>query len=770
MNFSNPDSSIGNLGRNNNYSYQRFNNSNNMPTKSLQQTNYGNTECLTNQNLIQDNKGYICTQSPYYNENQLLIDNRFINPDVSIYSTGNNKIDERRDIKRENISTKNVTNQRIYGKDIEKYKQQLTVQDRVTRINIDSRHRNKTPINTYEENIYNLTNPITTIKDSNNIIINHINHPFRLEDKIAISNVQSTKVRLINPLEITKGIEYIKIRQPHNFFEGYDKYDDIYVEISGIKGNTRNYSFINNQIPIILLNKTHKIFFKRTETDDIDSNFYYIKIPITPLENYDDRLNSPFDNIVITEFINLNGIPLNLINADYPLNINRRQGFHIITNITANSYTINLRTRSIINQENIGGNIIIRKIIDSKEGFPDPNNYKISLKKTFRNVTKIQLISSEFPNTISQIVKFQESSPFSDNINTTRNDKLYWQNAEDGDYLYSIEIDSGNYIPQTLATHIENKIATIDRVNLITSVEDDPVNNKIINILQHKANIDINESTSVVSIRLFKEDIIRKNLTIEENPNDEDKPIIRINHKNHFLQVGDKIIISNALGTNGIESDIINREHEIIEVINKDNYKIILPTTNIYDNIGDTKGGVAVNILSPLHFRMFFDKDDTIGNLLGFRNVGDNSSITPFVTEVRNNIPYENSIPENDVGNIPPSRTDNYIQNGILNFNRIPYFILQSNISENSLTTGNITNILAKILVDGDKNEILYNTFVTLEREFEKPISEISNIEFTLLTPDGELVDFSNIDHSFTIEIIEKISNPTQYSSITGLI
>jgi hypothetical protein len=743
MNFSNPDSSIGNFGRNNNYSYQRYNNSNNTPTTSIKQSDIkypiGNSQCLTNQNFIQDDKGYICSQTPYYDQNQTLTTNRFINPDIS---TSNEIINEIINERNEEIFTKNVSNQKIYGKDIEKFKQQLTVQDRITRINIDSRHRNKTPINTYGEDTFYLSNVISTFKDSNIITIFQPNHPFQLEDKISIINVQSIKTKLINPLEITKDINFIKIKQPHNFFEGYDKYNDIYVKISGIKGNTRNYSFINNQIPIILLNKIHKIYFKRSNTDDIDPNFFFIQIPINPLQNYIDGIDSPFDNIVLTEFQNLNGIPLNLINADYPLNIDKRQGFHIITNTTNNTYTLNLKTRSILNQQNIGGDIIIRKIIDSKEGFPNPNNYIISMKRTFRNITKIQLISSEFPNTISQIVKFQDSTPFSDTINTSKNDKLYWQNAEDGDYIYSIEIDSGNYTPLSLASHIQDKINLVQRVNLLTSIEDDPENNKIINSPFHQSIIDINESTSVVSIKLFKKDIIKRNLTIEENQDDPDKPIILINHKNHFLQVGDKIIISNALGTNGIKADIINNEHIITQVINKDNYNIILPSVNLFSDIEDTKGGVSVTILSPLHFRMFFDKDDTVGNILGFSNVGDKSSITPFVTEVRNNIPYENSIPENSVGNISPSRTDTYIQNGILNFNTVPYFIIQSNISENSLTTGNITNVLAKILLDGNKNDILYNTFVTLEREFEKPISEMSEIEFTILNPDGELVRF----------------------------
>lgn len=737
----NSDSSIGNLGRNIKYPFNKYNNYSVSPSNKNNNNisqEPKNNSCLTNQNYIQNNKGYICSSNDFYNNNKLHYNNKYIDQ--------SNDINERREIDAKDVTTKNITYQRLYKDDIDNYKKQITIQDRVTRVNIDSRNRTISPINTYDTQIYELKNAISLTIDSNIMTIQHLNHPFRREDKISLNNVQNEIITLKNPIEITKNSNFIKIKQKHNFFEGYDKYNTIHVIISGVKGNTLDYNFINEQIPITLINKTHQVFFKKSETDDIDPNFYYIKIPITPLENYQDGTN--FDNIIKTQFLNINSVPTNLINADYPINLNRRQGFHIITDVTSNSYNILLKTQAVLSGEKLGGNqIIVRKIIDTSQGFPSPNNYIISLPRTFRNITKIQLVSSEFPNTIPQIVTLQESSP---------NNKLYWQNAEDGDFLYSIEADVGSYDTTSLIKHLENKISQVPRINLPTSF--------------HQANISINESTNIVSIKLFKKNILVKALAVENNPDNKYQPIIRINHPNHFLQVGDVIIISNALGTNKISADVINTEHIVNSVINKDTYTIILPSTNLFDNITNTLGGVNINILSPLHFRMFFDREDTLGNILGFRNVGQINSITSFVTEVRNNIPYENNIPENSVGNIPATRTNIFIQNSVVNFNRVPYFNIQSTISENSLTTNNITNVLAKILTDGEKNKVLYNTFITLERDFERPISELNELEFTFLTPDGDLVEFLDIDHSFTIEIIEKTSNPTRFSTITGLI
>jgi hypothetical protein len=767
MNFNDNDQSIGNQNKNTNYSFNQFSNSKNSSTNNTplnlssgknKTVYYPNNQCLTNQNFIQDDKGFICSNKPFYNNQRLFYKNKFTDPNVGeqAYNT-----DEFREIDREDIITKNNVNQLINERESEDYKNQLSIHDRITRINIDSRHRTISPVNIYDQEIITLNSALTLTADSNVLIVTQPGHSFRREDKISMQNVISTKLTLKNPLVIRKGDVFVKINQPHTFFENYDKYDTTFITLSNIRGNTRNYEFINNQIPVNLLNKTHQIFFTRDATEDVDPNFFFIQLPIVPLDDYDDVTDSPSANIIQSNIINLNGVALNLLNADYPLNIDRRQGFHIITNTTTNTYQITLRTQAVESGTGLGGsNIIIRKILGSKDGFPEPNNYTIPLKRTFNNVTNIELVSSEFPNSTTHIIKFPEAQ---------RNDRLYWENAEDGSNLYFIEIDPGNYTHESLAVEIENKFKLVQRVNLITDDEDE-INRPIENVEFHRADVEIDKSTSIISIKLFKEDILDRNIDLEENDTNANKPFLRINHKNHFLQISDKIIISNALGTDGIPANIINTEHDVHTVINRDNYLVLLPAVNRDVGILETQGGVAVSIKSPLHFRMFFDRDDTLGEILGFLNVGEKNSTTPVTTEVRNNIPYERDIPEDSVGNISEGTTETFVQNGVVDLNKDPYFLIQCSVCENSLSTGQITSILAKILADGEQNQILYNTFVTLERKFEKPISVLNELTFTILNPNGEPVNFLNENHSFTIEIIEKISNPTIVSSITGLI
>ena len=47
-------------------------------------------------------------------------------------------------------------------------------------------------------------------------------------------------------------------------------------------------------------------------------------------------------------------------------------------------------------------------------------------------------------------------------------------------------------------------------------------------------------------------------------------------------------------------------------------------------------------IYAPNIFRLRFDKSDTLGNILGFRYAGKNTSITNYETTITNNESYYN--------------------------------------------------------------------------------------------------------------------------------
>ena len=44
-----------------------------------------------------------------------------------------------------------------------------------------------------------------------------------------------------------------------------------------------------------------------------------------------------------------------------------------------------------------GSNVYIGKVINTIEGYPDANNYTIDLKKSFTNIVRIEMVTSEIP-------------------------------------------------------------------------------------------------------------------------------------------------------------------------------------------------------------------------------------------------------------------------------------------------------------------------------------------------------------------------------------
>ena len=107
------------------------------------------------------------------------------------------------------------------------------------------------------------------------------------------------------------------------------------------------------------------------------------------------------------------------------------------------------------------------KIINSIIGYPDADSYVINLKKTFNNVVKIELVSSEFPYVDIVIKK-------------GFNDKLYWKHIEDGDIIYSVQLDDGNYTQQTLIDNIKEKMNKLERFGSTTTNK--KYNNFVINL------------------------------------------------------------------------------------------------------------------------------------------------------------------------------------------------------------------------------------------------------------------------------------------------
>lgn len=631
-----------------------------------------------------------------------------------------------------------------------------------SRVNIDSGDRNKSPQNKLENTPSILgSNPLSFTSDSQVLRITHPQHGRILEDRIILQNAVSRFVTLKNPFSLEAGSDFLRIEHPnHGIVSGEDRYNDLKITISGARGNTRTYTYINN-IPVNVINKTHKLFLRRTETDSIDPNGYYIQLPLAADVNFNDTDND-ITNRVEVKFLNIAGVPLNEINANFPLNINQITGFHTITNIVdEDTYEVELSSNASITTTGGGNNVLICLVVDFVEGFPDPNNYKIRLERTFYNVKKIKLISTEFPNT-EKVIKDQPEN--------RANNKLVWQNLDDGDQIYSLAITPGNYDKTSIVAEIKEQWENVQRVNLpqVENIED---GNRPVEIFQfHRIDMTIDDATDIVQFKSFNSTIIDKPITISPETFSDTNTRIVVNHKQHMLEVGDTIVIESAIATDGIPADVLNAEHTVEETRGADDYIIRLPKFNPIADTTPTGGGVAVNILSPLMFRMFFDGSDTLGDILGFRNVGEPNAITPFEIIVANNKPYEQDFFQNEVGN-ETGNTEETVQNNIVNLTGADYILMTCAAFDNSYNTGPVTNVFAKILLTDVPGTVLFNQFVQLAYEFEEQVPAMSEIEYTFRNKNGDLVDFNNMDHSFTIEIHEnnnELEN-TKISSRTGI-
>lgn len=604
---------------------------------------------------------------------------------------------------------------------------------RISRVNIDSRYRNVETKNILDDKITYLgDNPLTITSGSNVVRVTHPNHEYTKEDKIVMQGVQGDFVNLRNGLTLLKDSNFIRIN--HNNHQQYSSLDtdNLYIIISGVIGNKIKSTSLQN-IPINEINKKHKIYFKRVVSDIPNNNFYYINIDTFADSDLDYNLSD-----INIYFLQLGGIPVNELNANYPVSTNQINGYHIVSNIIdKNTYEIISSTPCNItqNSKSVGGNKCwVARVVDFIEGYPSNNYYKISLKKTFYNVKKIRLISTEFPNTERVIKSYPENK---------RNNMLYWQISNDGNEVYSIEVTPGNYTVMTLKEELESKIRQIERPTLVF------LNNNIVNQNYYYdtyiiPSVDIKSETDTFTLKLYEKVIVQKPFTLINTIESDGFRRMRVFHPNHKLVNGDIITIDNASSTENVPADILNITHTIEKVLDKDNYQIKLSRYNELES-DVTNGGNAVNITYLLKFRLLFDRPGTIGRVFGFSDVGKSSSVTGFNKGITNNTLYENSVTLTTEQNIINLSGDNYI-------------LMSSPLFKESYSSGQIDGVFAKLLLASDPGTVMFNQFVQLGEGFSVPINSLSEFEVSFFDPSGDLFYFNNIDHSYTLEIYEDVS------------
>lgn len=697
-------------------------------------------------------------------------------------------------------------------------------------VNIDSMHRNTIPYGVYD-NITQLNDKsILFTRNSSNVKIYNIGHTYLINDRVSLSNITGKTIKLMTygyvnldmeniesgelstnkikqtTFEFIPNTPYMKIYFSHQLYieknitfngtnyvfnndEFYETFDisNLNVNISGIRSNMfdANIGSYFDNIPLVMINNQHNIIITDPFDGKIRRNIFYIKLnKIYIPMNEVFQTPSPSYAFSIT-FNYIGGIPINLLNTGYPISINNINGYHVISDITKNNdgipETYSFQTTSvscgIINEDEneykletnyIGGNNVIeKKVVDIVKGYVDQNHYKINLSKAFTNVISVKMVSSEFPNT-EPIIRSHEA-----NI-TKNNNKLYWQNMDDGDYVYSFSVDEGVYDLTDLRTVLQEKFYNTPRIYYNRDNIDNTYSKKTTpSYTNHNyVIIVVNPSTGVILFKSYRELFLFKPIIAitPEIPLDftQDQDflinyVLTIRHPNHGINLGDNILLSNVVDTMGIPSSVISAEHIVTSILDKDTYQITLPAVNLSTVRNDVKGGVNVGVYVPNMMRLRFDYQDTLGSLLGFRDVGLSTSITPYKFPISTNDMYYNELTV-DVNGDKKKIGPNSINLGSYN-----YILIVCNQIESLINNGPIKNAFAKILMSDSPQKTIFNSFVLMSSTVD--IAQLSELEFSFYTPYGLLYNFNGLDHSFTLEIttLNNIPSNTNINSLTGI-
>ena len=97
------------------------------------------------------------------------------------------------------------------------------------------------------------------------------------------------------------------------------------------------------------------------------------------------------------------------------------------------------------------------------------------------------------------------------------------------------------------------------------------------------------------------------------------------------------------------------------------------------------------------------------------------------------------------------------------------YILIQiQNLNNNSNPNG--PPYFAKILLNGQVNSYLYNTYVQSPVYINPPLKSINELSITFINANGNLVDFGNLNHSFTLEITSLNNYPENTNLNTNMV
>lgn len=434
-----------------------------------------------------------------------------------------------------------------------------------------------------------------------------------------------------------------------------------------------------------------------------------------------------------------------------------------------------------------GGDNVALKIIETETtGYPHPNQYSINFGKIYKNVVCIKMVNSQFP--ITQ--KAFQNGLFGEK----KNNRFYWQNIDDGNITYFVDVDEGNYTSKELEKQLESKIRKICRPNNKPNVIKFDINTNGTNYVKIKSydyscakivwvcslsEINRTKNVNTESSYYFVPDNINDHKNYYHDFGISKKTMkicdinnylrVKIKHCDHNLEKFDTITIEKCK----IES--FNGEHNITQIIDDDHYDIVVCDHNY--NFNHEWQCCDVFVLVPNKFRIKFNECDSMGTQLGFRNIGFETSITPYCEMITNDVVYrcENKIdiikseyPQIDIRSMSEYEIENTPIRHVVNLDGPPYLLIACkeirNIPNNinNPPIGAFTqNILFKInLKNNSRNtkdcscvQMAYDTYADTPIILSDVLKDFDKMTLEFLTPEYELYNFKGIDHSFVLKI-----------------
>ncbi len=640
-------------------------------------------------------------------------------------------------------------------------------------VNVDSANREKfTTLNV--DNYLKLEPNTLVFKNNSNtfkILINNANQKYSQGQKISIRGykVYTVYYQSLNIYFEDKKSYVVLDIKPN--FDNTIPYYDILISIKNVRNGTSGYY---KNIPLSVINQTHKVEVFNYNSD------YRLKFEL-PLTFYSDNNSSQtlISDCEIT-YYSIGNYPISLINANAPLTEYNLVAYHLITNVTSDYIELKLLNKMSVNKNIIlsgkwideefytGMNIEISTLTGFNVGYPTPTSFVINLDKSLNNVASIKIISSEIPNVVKNIVslvdyKTTENSTESYSINNVNN-KFYWDNLLDN-ITYFIDIPTGYYtFPQLQKVMIE----LISKVPRITTQKNLIKFNNMEILFDESSNISYFKSYNYYTLPNCLASINQ----IEPINQNSNKFLVKISHPDHNLKKDDQIFITGSIDYYRISKNYINSPEgfKIFNVLSNDFYEIIIENVNLIEDVGDTKGGYNIIIKTPNSFRLRFDYTDTFGSIIGFRFVGNPTSITSY-SSLETNFTITNRQPYvYDIGKILITNNTVYPAQIFYDYQNIPYsyiFLQCKNFNLN--TNPNGPTFFYKFLMSGPPNTVVFNSFVNTPVYLNPPIRAVSNLEFNFIDPKGSPINFYNRNYSLTLEI-SYIDNAPENTNISTFI